>query len=131
MLKPLRALTVGGLALAPLVDPAGAIERVRVTTLRPLLVIAIDRGEAHGVLVGEAASAMAATFRSTSPIEIDVARVRRLEPGCARLSVTTRQDEVVDYNRQTSDARPGPKALRYQLNFCRDGRMPSGEAMPR
>ena len=107
---------------APNVD---AIERQAVTTVKPLLVTAIDQGEAHGVLVGQAAQYIAQTFKSTAPIEIDVKTVQDLsEPGCKRLAVSTSQDGVLDFNREKRETQPGRKAFTYQFNYCRDGRMP-------
>lgn len=131
MLTPPCAAAGCVFAFALCAAVASAVDRLSVTTLQPLLVIAIDRGAAHGVLVGEAASLIAATFQSTSPIEIDVTRVRSLGAGCARLNVTTRQDQVVDFNREARDASPGRKAFSYQVNFCRDGGMPRSDGRPR
>jgi len=102
-----------------------AVDRQAVTTVRPLLVTAIDQGEAHGVLVGQAAQTIAQTFKSTAPIEIDVKTVQALgEPGCKRLAVTTSQDGVLDFNREQRETQSGRKAFTYQLNYCRDGRAP-------
>ena len=102
-----------------------AVDRQAVTTVKPLLVTAIDQGEAHGVLVGQAAQYIAQTFKSTAPIEIDVKTVQALEePGCKRLAVTTSQDGVVDFNRERRDTKPARMAFTYQLNYCRDGRTP-------
>ena len=103
----------------------GAADRQAVTTVKPLLVTAIDQGEAHGVLVGQAAQYIAQTFKSTAPIEIDVKTVQALgEPGCKRLAVTTSQEGVVDFNREKRDAKPARLAFTYQFNYCRDGRTP-------
>jgi hypothetical protein len=103
----------------------GAADRQAVTTVKPLLVTAIDQGEARGVLVGQAAQYIAQTFKSTAAIEIDVKTVQALgEPGCKRLAVTTSQDGVVDFNREKRDAKPTRSAFTYQLNYCRDGRTP-------
>ena len=41
--------------LALTASNVGAVDRQAVTTVKPLLVTAIDHGEAHGVLVGQAA----------------------------------------------------------------------------
>ena len=105
-----------------------AVDRQAVTTVKPLLVSAIDQGEAHGLLVGQAAQYITQTFRSTAPIEIDVKTVRTLgEPGCKRLAVTTSQEGVIDFNREKRDTKPARTAFTYQLNYCRDGRTPQGE----
>ena len=110
--------------LALTVSNVGAVDRQAVTTVKPLLVTAIDQGEAHGVLVGQAAQYIAQTFKSTAPIEIDVKTVRALgEPGCKRFAVTTSQDNVVDFNRERRDTEPTRTAFTYQLNYCRDGRV--------
>ena len=102
-----------------------AVDRQAVTTVKPLLVTAIDQGEAHGVLVGQAAQYIAQTFKSTAPIEIDVKTVQALgEPGCKRLAVTTSQEGVVDFNREKRDTKPARLAFTYQFNYCRDGRTP-------
>ena len=102
-----------------------AVDRQAVTTVKPLLVTAIDQGEAHGVLVGQAAQYIAQTFKSTAPIEIDVKTVQALgEPGCKRLAVTTSQDGVLDFNREKRETKPARKAFTYQFNYCRDGRTP-------
>jgi len=109
-----------------------AIERQAVTTVKPLLVTALDQGEAHGVLVGQAAQYIAQTFKSAAPIEIDVKTVQPLgEPGCKRLAVTTSQDGVVDFNRERRDTKPARVAFTYQLNYCRDGRMPQAKEASR
>jgi hypothetical protein len=114
--------------LALTVFNVDAIERQAVTTVKPLLVTAIDQGEAHGVLVGRAAQYIAQTFKSAAPIEIDVKTVQALrEPGCKRLAVTTSQDNVVDFNRERRDTKPARMAFAYQLNYCRDGRMPQAK----
>lgn len=109
-----------------------AAERQAVTTVRPLLITAIDQGKAHGILVGEAAQYISRTFKSAAPIEIDVKTVRALdEPGCMRLAVTTSQEGVLDFNREVRETRPGRKAFTYQLSYCRDGRtLQTNEASP-
>ena len=102
-----------------------AVDRQAVTTVKPLLLTAIDQGEAHGVLVGQAAQYIAQTFKSTAPIEIDVKTVQALgESGCKRLAVTTSQEGVVDFNREKRDTKPARLAFTYQFNYCRDGRTP-------
>ena len=109
-----------------------AVDRQAVTTVKPLLVTALDQGEAHGVLVGQAAQYIAQTFKSAAPIEIDVKTVQPLgEPGCKRLAVTTSQDGVVDFNRERRDTKPARMAFTYQLNYCRDGRMPQAKEASR
>ena len=116
---------IAAATLLALAAPVHAVDRQAVTTVKPLLVTAIDQGEAHGVLVGQAAQYIMQTFKSTAPIEIDVKTVEALrEPGCMRLAVTTSQDSVVDFNRDQRDTTPARKAFTYQFNYCRDGRTP-------
>ena len=111
--------------LALTVSSVAAVDRQAVTSVKPLLVTAIDQGEAHGVLVGQAAQYIGQTFKSTAPIEIDVKTVQALgEPGCKRLAVTTSQDGVVDFNREERGTKPARMAFTYQFNYCRDGRTP-------
>lgn len=100
-------------------SPASAVERIAVTEIKPLLMRAADRGEAHGVLTGTGAAYLQRKFDTTSPIEVDVKRLRALpQIGCGRLEVTTRQRAVlVNGNRADQE-------LAYQLNFCADGRFP-------
>ena len=97
---------------------AAATDRITVTELRPLLMLAAERGQAHGVLSGTGAAYVQRRFEATSPIKIDVQRLRALpQVGCARLEVTTHQRAVlVDGKRQDQQ-------LVYQLSFCADGRL--------
>ena len=118
--------------LALTASTADAADRHAVTTVKPLLVKAIDQGEAHGVLVGQAAQYVAQTFKSTAPIEIDVKTVQELgEPGCKRLAVSTSQDGVVDFNREKRETRPARNSFTYEFNYCRDGRTPQTEEASR
>lgn len=101
-----------------------AAERVAVTSIKPLLIAAINSGEAHGTLAGENAPFMRDRFKSAAPIEIDVKTLTTLaEPGCKRLEVTTRQEGVIDAASQA----PVHKALVYQVSYCRDGRFPTSK----
>ena len=99
---------------------ATAVERIAVTEIKPLLMRAATQGEAHGVLTGTGAAYLQRKFDTTSPIEVDVKRLRALpQIGCGRLEVTTRQRAVlVNGNRADQE-------LAYQLNFCADGRFPA------
>ena len=100
-------------------SPASAVERIAVTEIKPLLMQAAERGEAHGVLTGTGAVYLQRRFEAASPIEVDVKRLRALpQIGCGRLEVTTRQRAVlVNGNRADQE-------LAFQLNFCADGRFP-------
>ena len=97
---------------------AAANDRIAVTELKPLLMLAVERGEAHGVLSGIGAAYVQRRFDTASPIEIDVLRLRALpQISCARLKVTTHQRSVmIDGQRQDQQ-------LVYQLSFCADGRL--------
>ena len=119
----LRAGLLAFSVLTPLhVADATAIERQKVSDVRPLLLAALDNGEAHGVLIGEAAHWMAQVFKTTAPISIDVRTVRELrQPGCKRLAITTAQDGVLDFNRKERAAAPERKAFTWMINYCRDG----------
>ena len=111
------------------IPPALAVERARVTDIKPLLATALDRGEAHGVLVGEASQWIAQYFKTSAPIEIDVKTVNPLSrPGCMRLAITTAQDGVWDYNRERRADAPERKAFTWMVNYCRDGSLPDAEA---
>jgi len=114
-------LAIALLTSLPVAD-AAAIERQQVSDLRPLLIVALDHGEAHGVLTGEAAQGLAQAFKTTAPIEIDVRTVKTLrQPGCQRLAITTAQDGVWDFNRTERAAAPERKAFTWMVNYCRDG----------
>ena len=97
---------------------AAATDRIEVTEIKPLLMLAVERGAAHGILSGTGAAYVQRKFEAKSPIEIDVMRLRTLpQVGCARLEVTTHQRAVlVDGKRQDQQ-------LVYQLSFCADGRL--------
>ena len=87
--------------------------------IKPLLMRAAEQGVAYGVLGGTGAAYVQRRFDATSPIEIDVRRLRALpQAGCGRLEVTTRQRAVlVAGQRQDQE-------LVYQLSYCVDRRFP-------
>jgi hypothetical protein len=95
-------------------------DRIPVSELKPLLKLAIDRGEAYGVLTGESAAYIKQKFGTTAALEIDVRTLYPLtQPGCSRLQVITRQNGV-----QEKVSRED-KSLTYQINYCRDGGFPN------
>ena len=96
---------------------AVATDRIAVAELKPLLMLAVERGEAHGVLSGIGAAYAQRWFDANTPIDINVIRLRALpQSGCSRLEVTTHQRAVlVDGQRQDQQ-------LVYQLSLCADGR---------
>ena len=109
---------------------ARANERQKVADLRPLLLAALDHGEAHGVLIGEAARWMAQVFKTAALIEIDVTTVRTLrQPGCKRLAITTTQDGVWDFNRSERAAAAERKTFTWMVNYCRDGSLVNEEPL--
>lgn len=116
--SPMAALTVACIC-ALSVAPAAAIERAVVTEIKPLLMQAAEHGDSRGILAGTGAAYAQRRFDTSSPIEIDVRRLRTLpQAGCGRLEVTTHQQAVLfDGKRQDQE-------LVYQLSFCADGRFP-------
>ena len=109
------------LATAILMASASAqpTDRIPVSDVKPLLKRAIEQGSARGVMVGEAAAYVWRKFGFAAPIEIDVRALHALpQPGCRRLEVTTRQQNVREQGRRED------KTLTYQVSYCRDGRFP-------
>ena len=102
---------------------ASAQERIPVQDARPLLIAAIDApsGEAHGMLVGQIADAVAQRFKGTSPIYIDVTTERRYaQAGCRRLKVRFWQDGM----QLPGVPAPRRQTIDFGLNYCRDGQPP-------
>ena len=98
---------------------AGPVERTPVTEVKPLLIEAVEHGEAVGVLGGPGADYVRRRFDTDTPIEIDVRRLHTLpQPGCGRLEVTTRQHAVLE------SASRHDQTLTYQVSFCSDGNFP-------
>jgi hypothetical protein len=110
----LVAVLFGALLAKPAL--AQTTQRISVSEIKPLLVLAAERGSAYGVLTGPGADYMRRRFDATAPIEIDVRALHALpQPGCARLEVTTRQRDVLELGKR------GDQELRWQISFCRDG----------
>ena len=110
----LAAALLAALLTAPVV--AQTPQRIPVSEIKPLLVLATEHGSAHGVLTGPGADYMRRRFDATAPIEIDVQTLHALpRPGCARLEVTTRQRDVLELGKRSD------QELRWQISFCRDG----------
>lgn len=109
-------LVIGQVQSAPAATPA---ERLTVTEIKPLLRLAAEHGEAHGILSGPGADYVRRRFDATTPIEIEVRRLHPLpQPGCGRLEVTTHQRAVLE-NGSRHDQK-----LAYELSFCSNGRFP-------
>lgn len=117
--------------------PSQARDRVDVTSVRPLFLAAIEQGEAHGRMIGEASEFMTRMFKTREPMEIDVVTVRSLpEDGCKRLEVTTTQRGAYPDERalklmtpeQLASSKNGTVPLdvkfSYQISYCRSGRFP-------
>ena len=120
-MNPSKSILTSVLTCLALAQSASAqpLTRTEVTEIKPLLLRAIDQGAAHGVLVGESATYLRQKFDARTPIEIDVQALYPLpQPGCSRLEVKTRQNDVLEKT-QRSD-----KELVYQVSYCRDGRFP-------
>ena len=108
-----------GLRPAHSTESAEPVERTPVTDVKPLLIVAAQRGEAHGVLGGPGADYVHRRFDAATPIEIDVRRLHELpRPGCGRLEVTTRQRDVLESGSRRD------QTLTYQVSFCSDGQFP-------
>lgn len=129
------ALQLTTLAAVP--GQALAVDRVEVSSVRPLFIAAIENGESHGVLTGESAQFMTNMFKTREPMEVDVKAVRDLpESGCKRLEVTTTQRGVYPDERglklMTEEERRATRngtvaqdiKFIYQISYCRGGRFP-------
>lgn len=105
-----------------------ASARQSVVSLKPLLIAALNTGQAEGVLVSRDAQAFAQTFGASAPILIDVTRIAgHKEPGCGRLQVVTRQAGVVERDAKGQALPAKDQSLSYQVNYCVSGRFPAGE----
>ena len=121
-MKPQAAALLATMALGT-VAPALAQDRIAVRDARPLLIAAIDSpdGEAHGVLVGDIADAIAQRFKGTTPIHIDVSTERRYaQPGCSRLKLRFWQDGV----QLPGVPAPRRQTIDFGVDYCRDGHPP-------
>lgn len=115
----------------------GLADRVEVGSIRPLLIAAIEKGEAHGILVGENVQTVQTLFRTKEPMLVDVKSIRPLpESGCKRLQVTTALKGALPDERglkvMTQEERirtkngtiPQDIQFAYQISFCRNGKFP-------
>ncbi|MEQ7989578.1 hypothetical protein [Xanthomonas hortorum] len=102
----------------------GVAEREPVPDARPLLVAALRApdGRASGILGGELAEGIGRRFQASGAIFIDVTTVHRyVQPGCARLNVTFRQDDVLIPGAAT----PERQTIEFGINYCLDGSPPA------
>lgn len=105
-----------------------AMARQTVASLKPLLVEALRKGSAEGVLANPDAKAFSQTFGSTAPILIDVVRIgSHQEAGCGRLRVTTSQAGVVERDKRGQALPAKDQRMVYEVNYCERGRFPIGE----
>lgn len=120
-----RTMIVALLAAA-LASPAMAREAV--TSIKPLLVRALQAGKAKGTLVSRDAQAFSRQFGTAAPILVDVEQVgSHKERGCGRLRVVTRQAGVVERDAQGKPRPAADQSLAWQVNYCVSGRFPIGE----
>lgn len=116
------AILITGIVIALVCAYSAAAEpvtRMPVFDMKPLLIRAIEQGNAHGVLIGDAAAYIRQKFDANTPIEIDVRTLYTLpQTGCSRLEVTTRQQDVFQH------AQRGNQTLTYLLSYCRDSLFP-------
>ena len=100
-----------------------AMARQSVASLKPLLVEALRKGSAEGILSNPDAKAFSQTFGSTAPILIDVVRIgSHQEAGCGRLRVTTSQTGVVERDQKGTALPAKDQRMVYQINYCESGR---------
>jgi len=105
-----------------------AMARQTVSSLKPLLVEALRKGSAEGLLANPDAKAFSQTFGSTAPILIDVVRIgSHQEAGCGRLRVTTSQAGVVERDKKGQVLPAKDQRMVYRVNYCDSGRFPIGE----
>ncbi len=105
-----------------------AMARQAVSSLKPLLIEALKKGSAEGMLANPDAKAFSQTFGSTAPILIDVVRIgSHQEAGCGRLRVTTSQTGVVERDQKGHALPSMDQRMVYQVNYCVSGRFPIGE----
>ncbi|MES2260623.1 MAG: hypothetical protein V4724_19055 [Pseudomonadota bacterium] len=122
----LLGVAASGLFLAA---GAGAQQpRTPVEQFAPLLHAALQAqdGNARGVLTGDMAVAIGRQYGTSAPMEIDVSTVvRYAQQGCARLRVEVSQADV------KFAAKPAPhrQEIRFELNYCSDGRPPRSLAL--
>lgn len=102
---------------------AAPAARTPVPDPRPLMVAAIDSpsGQAHGVLTGQMADAMARKFRTREPLLIDVTTEKRYaQAGCSRLKVLFRQSGVW----LSGSMAQSEQTIAFGIDYCRDGSPP-------
>lgn len=126
---PWSAALAAAVVMAGWLPPALAQQpgaREEVSSVRPLLIAAVQQGRAAGVLGAGVAQGMAEVFRSQKPIEVDVERSAWLkESGCARLKVTTRQAAVVAPIGKDPKSVTRDQQLVYAISYCESGTFPN------
>ncbi len=103
---------------AALLGALTPLQASTVSEIRPLLMQAIQHGSARAVLNGPGADYIRKTFGAHKPIEVVVQRLHPLpQPGCHRLEVTTRQQDVMVKGARSD------QSLVWQISLCQDGRL--------
>ncbi|WP_165873404.1 hypothetical protein [Parasulfuritortus cantonensis] len=124
-----RTLMIAATAMAMLGLPSLVQARESVTSIKPLLIEALQAGKAAGTLVGRDALALSGQFGTAAPILVDVERIgTHTEAGCGRLRVVTRQAGVVERDAQGKAGPATDQSFAWQVNYCRSGRFPIGES---
>ena len=128
-LIPMLILLCIPFPLACWAEPVPPVQHMEVSSIKPLLLAAIENGTAHGVLNGKVHDTMRKVFKTDAPIIVDVERVAaHRQPGCARLSVMTKQAAVVLPAKTGAKSAPSQDMrMRYQVDFCSTGEFPAGE----
>ena len=92
--------------------------------MRPFVLEAINSGEAHGILAGDAAKFIQEKLGATTPLRVNVTRITKYkQPGCARLNAQFLQDDVKFPGEIVGTSRE----IDFQFNYCLDGRPPQTE----
>lgn len=92
--------------------------------LRPLMTEAINNGESHGILGGDAAMFLREHLGATSPLRVNVTTIKKYnQPGCSRLNVQFLQDNV----KFPKEKEGKNREIDFQLSYCLDGRPPKTE----
>jgi len=95
-----------------------------VDDMKPLVLMALRAGEAHGILAGDAALFIKNKMGATTPLRVNVTTIKRYnQPGCARLNAQFLQDAVTLPGEQKAKN----QEVDFQFNYCMDGSPPRTE----
>ena len=96
-------------------------QRTKVESLRPLLLEAISKGEAHGQWEGPWLEYLADRFKTREPLLIDVRALSSLkQEGCKLLEVVAKQDGIVE----EPGKQPTTGTVTYHVRYCSNGMFP-------